>query len=223
AALLRRAAGRIALNQVELAQRRITLLAVGELARQAHAVEHALAPGHFARFAGGFARARSIDDLRSDDARVGRPLVQEFAQSLRDDLLHDRPYLGRYELLLRLRRELGLRYLDRKNAGEPFAHVVAGRFDLRFLRELDFLDVFVQDARHRRAQAREVGAAVLLRNIVGKAQHRLLVGVVPLHRDFDREAVLLAIPEEHVRVQDVLGAVHVFDEAFHAAREREVL
>src|SRR5439155_6344565 len=40
APLLGRAARRIALDDVDLAQRRILLLAVGELAAQAHAAEH---------------------------------------------------------------------------------------------------------------------------------------------------------------------------------------
>ena len=63
ASLLGRAAGGIALDEVDLAQRRIALLAVGELARQAHAVEHALAARELARLARGFARPRRVDDL----------------------------------------------------------------------------------------------------------------------------------------------------------------
>ena len=43
AALLGRAAGRVALDDVELAPRRVALLAVGELAGQRQAVERALA------------------------------------------------------------------------------------------------------------------------------------------------------------------------------------
>ena len=56
-----------------------------------------------------------------------------------------------------------------------------------------------------------------------KQSTRLLVGIVPLHRHFDRDAVLLAVAEEHVRMQHVLRAVHVLDEALHAAGEGEVL
>src|SRR4029077_15203404 len=48
AALLGRAAGRLALHDVQLAQRRIALLAVGELAGQRAAVERALAPDQIA-------------------------------------------------------------------------------------------------------------------------------------------------------------------------------
>ena len=63
AALLGAAAGGVALDDVDLAQRRVFLLAVGQLAGQAHAVEHALAPRHLARLARGFAGARGLDDL----------------------------------------------------------------------------------------------------------------------------------------------------------------
>src|SRR3954469_4315689 len=68
-----------------------------------------------------------------------------------------------------------------------------------------------------------MGAAVLLRTVIGKAQHRLLVGIVPLHRHIEGDAVLLTTAEKYVRMQHVLGPVHVLDEALHAAREREVL
>ena len=90
AALLGRAAGGVALDQVDLAQRRIPLLAVGELAGQAHAVEHALAARQLARLARRFARARGVDDLAADDLGVGRVLEQEVGELRRHDFLHDR-------------------------------------------------------------------------------------------------------------------------------------
>jgi hypothetical protein len=69
-----------------------------------------------------------------------------------------------------------------------------------------FLDVLVDDARHRRAQAGQVGAAVLLRDVVGEAQHLFLVAVVPLHGDFDGDLpFLLAAGVEDVGVQHRLG------------------
>jgi hypothetical protein len=63
AALLGRAAGGVALDDVDFAQGRVLFLAVGELAGQADAVEHALAAGHVARLARGLAGARGFDDL----------------------------------------------------------------------------------------------------------------------------------------------------------------
>ena len=49
ARVLRRAAGRVALDEVELGDLRIADLAVGELARQRRVLERALAPGQLAR------------------------------------------------------------------------------------------------------------------------------------------------------------------------------
>jgi hypothetical protein len=59
--------------------------------------------------------------------------------------------------------------------------------DLGLLGQLVVVDVLVDDARHRRAQAGQVGAAVALRDVVGEAQHVLVVAVVPLHRHLDAD------------------------------------
>ena len=63
AALLRRTAGRVALDDEQFGQRRILFLAVGELAGQAGDIERALAAGEVARLARGFARTGGVDDL----------------------------------------------------------------------------------------------------------------------------------------------------------------
>ncbi len=77
-----------------------------------------------------------------------------------------------------------------------------------------------------------MGAAIGLGDVVGEAQHLLGVGVVPLHGDFDRELGVEpatggntggALGVEDGRVQDVLGAIDVFDEAFDATSEGEVV
>jgi hypothetical protein len=64
------------------------------------------------------------------------------------------------------------------------------RLDLVLLeRSPDRFDVVVERARQRGAEAGEMGAAVLLRDVVGEAVHRFLVGIGPLQRDFDGDAV----------------------------------
>src|SRR3546814_7920660 len=50
---------------------------VGELAGQAGDIERAFAPGQVTRLARRLARARGIDDLASDRARIGRVFLQE--------------------------------------------------------------------------------------------------------------------------------------------------
>src|SRR5690606_2626225 len=63
AALFRGAAGRVALDEEKLGERRVFLLAIGKLAGQTSDVERAFAPGHLARLARGLARTRGFDDL----------------------------------------------------------------------------------------------------------------------------------------------------------------
>ena len=72
AALLGGAAGRVALDDEELGQRRILFLAVRELAGQARDVERALASRQLARLARRFARTRRVDDLGDDGLRLRR-------------------------------------------------------------------------------------------------------------------------------------------------------
>ena len=91
------------------------------------------------------------------------------------------------------------------------------------LGELVLVDVLVDDAGHRRAQAGQVRAAVALRDVVGEAEHLFVVAVVPLHRRFDGDPLLLGRDVEDGRMEDVLGAVDVVDEAPDAADEGEIL
>jgi hypothetical protein len=135
-------------------------------------------------------------------------LEQVIGERLADDVLDRAAHFARDELVLGLARELRLGHLDREDARQALAHVVAGDFDLGFLGELVVLDVLVDDARHRRAQSGQVGAAVALRNVVGEAEDVLAVAVVPLHRDFARDRrVLVAVLPSH-RVEDV-GMEHL--------------
>ena len=83
APLLGRAAGRLAFDDVDLAQRGIALLAVGELARQRAAVERALAAHEIARLARRFARARRIDRLGDDPLRDRRVLLEDRRRACR--------------------------------------------------------------------------------------------------------------------------------------------
>src|SRR5690606_25704877 len=88
AALLGRAAGRVALDDEQLAQRRVLLLAVGELAGQAGDVERTLAAGQVAGLARGLARPRGVDDLAGDRPGFVRMLLQELLQARAEGVLH---------------------------------------------------------------------------------------------------------------------------------------
>jgi hypothetical protein len=103
-----------------LGQRRILLLAVGELAGQAGDVERALAPRQLARLARGFAGAGGIDDLaRRWPWLRCRVLQQEFGELLGDGGLDRGPSPRGDQLVLGLRGELRVRHLHRQHAVRP--------------------------------------------------------------------------------------------------------
>src|SRR5207247_2366817 len=131
AALLRRAAGRVTLDDVDLAKRRVLLLAVGELAGQAHAVEHALAARHLARLARRLARTRGLDDLAADGLRIEWVLFEVIGEHFADHFLDRAAHFARDQLVLGLAAELRLGHLDAQHAAQAFAHVVAADLDLR--------------------------------------------------------------------------------------------
>ena len=76
AALLGRAAGRVALDDEQLAPRRVALLAVGQLAGQRQTLERALADDEVARLARRLAGAGGREALLDDPPAVGRVLLE---------------------------------------------------------------------------------------------------------------------------------------------------
>ena len=68
-----------------------------------------------------------------------------------------------------------------------------------------------------------MSTAVALRNVIGEALHRFRIGIVPLHRHLDGDAVLFRNGMKDLGVQHRLAAVHVFDETLDASGEGKVL
>ena len=214
-ALLGRATGAVTLDDEDLGERGILLLAVGELAGKTCDIEGSLAARHLARLAGGFAGTGGIEDLADDGLGLGGVLEQELGELLGDAGL-DRPlHLRRHELVLGLRGELRIGQLHGEDRGETFARVIASGLDLLLLGFL--LDVVVQRARERGAEARQMRTAIALRDVVGVAEHRLLVGVVPLHRHFDADVAFLRGEPEHVGVDRRARTVEVTHERLESA------
>ncbi len=77
--------------------------------------------------------------------------------------------------------------------------------------------VVVQRARQRGLEAGEMRPALVGVDVVGEREDRLLVGVVPLHRDLDLAVVGGALEVDDVLVRDVLRLVDVADEVLDAA------
>ena len=122
-------------TMIQLALGRVSLLAVGQLARQRHALQGALADDQVAGLAGGLARTRGDERLLDDATAVGRVLVEVLADALghgRLDLALD---LGIAELGLGLAFELRIDELDADDGGQTLADVVAGEVGVRVLED----------------------------------------------------------------------------------------
>src|SRR5690606_36345265 len=125
-----------------------------------------------------------------------------------------------------LAAELGLRHFHGKHTHQAFAHVIAGGVDLGALGQFVVGNVLVDDARHGRTQTGQVGTAIALRNVVGEAEHRLGIAVVPLHGHVHADCGVThrggSGNREDVVVQNSLAAVDVLHKALHTTHKGEV-
>jgi hypothetical protein len=87
AALLRRAAGRVALDDEQLRLMGILDRAVRELAGESRVLERRFPPGQIARLARGIPGPGGVDRLDQDPAGIGGVLLEEVAERAVDDLL----------------------------------------------------------------------------------------------------------------------------------------
>src|SRR5439155_9047070 len=110
AALLRRPAGGIALDQEQFAALRITFLTVCKFAGESAGVERAFAPGEFARLACRLAGTRRVNRLGADFAPDRGILLEVLHQLLVNEASHRRLDVA-VEFALRLTLELRLRKL----------------------------------------------------------------------------------------------------------------
>ena len=125
--------------------------------------------------------------------------------------------LGRHELVLGLRGELGVRHLHRQHAGQALAHVVAGQRHLFLLQYPARRGMGVDRPGQGRPEPGEMGSAVALRDVVGEAQDVLVIAVVPLQRRLDDDVVALAGNGDGIAVPSSLVPVEVLDERLDAA------
>ena len=207
---------RIALDDEDFGLRRIALLAIGELAGQRGDAERALARD-VARLARRFARRCRLDHLLDDHLAFGRVFLEPGAERLVDQPLDHRPHFGRDQLVLGLRGEFRVGNFHRQHRRQPFAAIVADQRHLFLLGQAGGFAIAGDLPRQRAAEARQMRAAVALRDVVGEGQHVLVVAVVPPHRDLDGDAVAFGLDGDRLRDQRLLGAVEIFDELDQAA------
>ncbi len=224
AALLGRAAGGLALDDVQLALRRVALLTVGQLAGQAAVVERALPAHQIARLARRFTRPRGVDRLVDHPLRDGGVLFEIRAEPIVEDGFDDALDFGVAELRLGLAFELRPRNLHADHRRQALADVVAADVRvLQILRQVVLADVEVDRPRERRAEPGQVRAAFVRVDVVGERVDGFGVAVVPLQRDFDVDAVLVAVHVDRLVVDRGLVLVQELDERVDASLVEELV
>src|SRR6185312_7354899 len=103
---------------------------------------------------------------------------------------------------------------DRNHA---LAHVVAGQGYLGGLGQALPLHIVLQRTGQGRAKTGQVRTAVPLRDVVGEAIHGFLIRISPLHRNLNRDRVLLSHQADDVGVQWRLQLGQVLDKGADAA------
>ena len=95
-------------------------------------------------------------------------LLEPSPEHFVDEAFHRRPHLGGHQLFLCLRGKFRVGSLHRKHASQAFAAIISVEIDLLALREPGALSVTCYLTGQPRAETREMGPAVALRNIVGE-------------------------------------------------------
>jgi hypothetical protein len=211
AALLGRPAGGITLDDEQLAQRRILLRTVGQLAGQRPAVQGALPANEVLGFPGRLAGTRGIDRLADDFAGDRRVLFEVGAEGVVHRRLDDTLHLAVAELRLGLPFELRIPHLHADDRGQTFPHVVAAeRFGV-FFEEIVSVGITVDGAGQRGLEAHQVGAAFFGVDVVRERKEVFRVPVVILQRHFKNQVRPLRL---HINrfMQRGLGFVEMIDE-----------
>ena len=195
---------------------RIALLAVGELAGQRGDVEPFLRVSSRALRAASRAAAASTTLPTITLASLGCSSNQALSASLITPSTTGRTS-DETSLSLVCDENFGSGTFTDSTAVRPSRQSSPVSVDLLLAGARRLLGVAGDLARQRAAEAGEVRAAVALRDVVGEAEHVLVVAVVPPQRTLDADAVALGLDDDRLRHQRRLVAVEVFDECLDAA------
>src|SRR5262249_46343469 len=138
--------------------------------------------------------------------------------------LNDAFDLGRKELHLGLRLELGIAVFDRNHGREALAHIVTGDLRILLLQQAVGLGVLIDGPRQGVAKTAQVRAAIGVVHGVGVTEYLIVVAVVVLQHDFhvhlDRFAIrglfALFAKGNGFGVQHVLVLIELLDEFIDA-------
>ncbi len=131
ASLLSRSTCRVALDDVDLGQGRIALLAVGELSGK-HGRTHRALAHDFARLPGSLASPSGVERLADNLPGNSGILLEELRQPFVQERLHGPLHVG-IELALCLPFKLRLRQLDGNHRHQTFANIIPGQRALEVL------------------------------------------------------------------------------------------
>ena len=145
APVLGAAAGAVALDDVQLGERRVALVAVAELAGEGGSLQRVLAPDVLARLARGRAGLVGGERLLDYRAPHGGVLLEELLQPVAHHAVHQGAHVAVAQLGLGLTLELGVGQLDGYDGGQTLAAVLAGEA-LHVLEQVCLLGVGVQHA-----------------------------------------------------------------------------
>ena len=192
-------ASAVTLDQENLRVRRIFFLTIGQFTRQRSHIHRGFTACQFTGFARRFTGQSGFNDLGNDRFGLIRVLFEPLRQLFIHEAFDRRTHLGRDQLVLGLARKFRIRHFDRQHTGQPLTCVVPGEIHLLTLGDPGGLRIGVDGPCQCAAQTRKVGAAIALRNVVGEGQNRLMVAVVPPHRDLNPDVVLFPGDKDRVR------------------------
>ena len=208
-ALLRTAAGTVALDEVDLAEAGVRDGAVRQLARQYSTLQRALLPGEVSRLPGRLPGPGRRQRLLDDGLGGLGVFVEEDGEVLVDGRLDGSADLAVTQLGLRLPLELGLHDLHAEDAGQPFPNVIAGEALVYLLEQIAAPGVVVDGPGERRLEPGQVGPTFMGVDVVDEGVRVLAEAVVVLHRHLDVRLLAARLEVEHLFVKGMSGAPHI--------------
>ena len=207
-----RAAGGIALDEVELGAFNVAAGTIAEFAGQVAAAERPFAAGQFAGLAGRFPGGSGLDALVDDLPGDRRVFFHVLAQQFVDDGFDEAVDFGVHEPYFGLRFKLRITHFNGNNGDQSFAEIVTGGKLLAFV-EVIVAGVAVEGTGQAGTKAADMGAAVKIVNVVGKGDDVFGIAGGVLHGDitFEAEVFIHFVQANGVAVQYLFAIVEVFD------------
>ncbi len=180
AALLGRAAGRIALDNIQLGVRGIAIGAIRQLARQPATGERGFSH-RFPCLARRLPGTRRVQPLVHHLLRHRRIGVQMRHQAVVSDRTDDAFDFRRQQFFFWLVVELGVRVFDRNHRHQTFQQIVAGHLRVFVFEQVVLFGVLIDRPRQGRPESGLVRATVRVVHRVGVTQDLGAVAVVVLN------------------------------------------